>query len=411
MRAKIKFLRSLGAVVYSVTEQDERCYDVMHDNVRVVSSNSPEISRSDDMLFLFLRGENGNLDTRKTSISMSESEFSALLDSLKKFSPEISVDVIRIPLMSKVKCDDGRVHTIRQHAGSFFRCENGNRINYDRIEDVVELFDERKVPSFYALSVRDRLEWRKILFLDKQFVDSVDGGAFDKSCCIATKDINMKKFARCSACGEIMRNTETEIQKHLMKGSNIESCKRCDCYSCGGGAIVSIKQKRINGIDCVIETRRVAQKCKRSFNSYSIENEFENKNSFCMYRLCTREKINTLEPPEIPKFDKFPTIDMLKEKYRGKTIGDFDNAMWSSDMHAISVPINFCDGLFATVTDGVITQWTYAYRRRRVSILYCDADGCFYEKRYSNYFKTDSVPQRFAQKIEKIICASESSEN
>ena len=294
----------------------------------------------------------------------------------------------------------------------YFRCENDSRINYDRVEDVVEIFDERKAPCFYALFARGRLEWRKILFLDKQFVDSVDGGVFDESCCIATKDINMKKFARCSACGEIMRNTEAEIRKHLMKGSNFDSCKRCDCYSCGGGAIVSTKQKRINGIDCVIETRRVAQKCKRGFNSYySIENEFENKNSFCLYRLCTREKINTLEPPEIPKFDKFPTIDMLKEKYRGKTIGDFDNATWSPNRRVISVPINFCDGLFATVTDGVITQWTYAYRRRRISILYCDTDGCFYEKQYSNYLRTDSVPQRFAQKIEKIICASENSEN
>ena len=112
MRAKIKFLRILDTVVYSVTEQDERCYDAMHDNVRVISANSPNVCRRDDMFVLFLRGVSSNLDTKKTTISMSESEFSALLDSLKKFSPEISVDVVRIPLMSKVKCDDGHVFSL-----------------------------------------------------------------------------------------------------------------------------------------------------------------------------------------------------------------------------------------------------------------------------------------------------------
>ena len=413
MRAKIQFLRIFNNVIYSVLEQDARGgYEMTHDNVVVYSAAYPDIAVGEaDKIKIYLRGSSSERDMVKRVKSMSEGTFSAMLETLKKFSPEISVDVVRVMPMSKVMCKNGIVHTVVRSSYGGFYDEKNVSVSYIDIESVVSLCDTSKVPSFYMLSVNNGLAWRKMYVYDSSHIYCDDGLICDKSACVATKDINMSKFARCSACGEIIRNTESEIRKHLSKGGDIESCKRCSRFHLRGGNVVSTKQKHTNGIAYEIVTKQLVPACEQSYYTTEIKfGESGVKNSCCKYRLCSREKIKPLECSDlfdIPKFNQFPTIDVLREKYRGKTIGDFDNAIWSPDMHSASIPINFCDGLRADAHDGVVTDWEYSYRSRKIRVRYCDTDGYFYRTQNGFYQKNDNMPVRFAQKIKRIICASE----
>ena len=142
-----------------------------------------------------------------------------------------------------------------------------------------------------------------------------DNNIIDECNILTVLDTGKQEFVKCSACGEMVRNTKKAIEEHLAKGQSYQACAACPFARISSS--VNKKIKLTKNDDNTL--RRVINdnvKITCNYNTY-FDVTSEERLTRCLYAKCSKDTIMT----DGSFFGKYPnafddmiTVDAVKFK-------------------------------------------------------------------------------------------------
>lgn len=128
---------------------------------------------------------------------------------------------------------------------------------------------------------------------------------------------NKSKFLKCTACGELVRNTKKDIEKHLDRTSSYENCIGCPHLKSEILKNVATKYTKKEDDTFVLSSKsNVNLVCgNKIFHNVSITDA--KRLDYCAYKKCTKGTLLASETffSQYPNaFDEMITVDAIKFK-------------------------------------------------------------------------------------------------
>ena len=220
--------------------------------------------------------------------------------------------------------------------------------------------------------------WAKAKYVAKHtFMVNIDGEdqKIYLSNVISIYNDNRSKYLYCSGCGEIIRNAQDDIEKHLDKRTSTEVCLSCRDMKVRDTITIKKAYKIENG-KCIASTIQEGVPCCGRTGWYRNILQ-ENGKSDCKYRYCTNERLRRIEDVfteySVP-FDDLITVDKVIEYgYRDRRSGAYYDTYELKARNTIIV--------YVSKDTNIVTHFDLHYRDDIFSFMY--------SKKYNKIFIFD----------------------
>jgi hypothetical protein len=166
--------------------------------------------------------------------------------------------------------------------------------------------------------LRENYKWIEAKFdIKTGSITKKDGTRIAPVDIVSIKDDDRDKYVICKNCGEIIRNTPTNLEKHYNKAANSDACMTC-------GALRVLHEKELSkkyelnedGTYKEIIKSECRLKCANRSYSSSPDINSEDARSRCKYAKCRAQGVKPItdvftEHPEV--FDRIATVDTLDD--------------------------------------------------------------------------------------------------
>jgi hypothetical protein len=215
--------------------------------------------------------------------------------------------------------------------------------------------------------LRKNYQWTKAKFdISTGSITKEDGAKIAPTNIVSIRDDERSEYVICKNCGEFIRNTPEEIEKHYNKCTNSDACMKCQSLRVNANKELS-REYELNddGTYKEIIKNECNLTCSVSYSSAPDINS-EDARSRCKYARCRSAGTKAIEDiftkySEV--FDSIATVDAL------------DSKVWTLDhrepdgMFLYKAKKRF--RLYAAVNSmGIIDHFIYAYERDFMNIAY-----------------------------------------
>lgn len=140
-----------------------------------------------------------------------------------------------------------------------------------------------------------------------------DGGEVRQTDIVSVSRDNRKKFVKCSACGEIIRNTPEAIKEHRDRASTSATCFGCPYIRETNSKQLSAKYTLQEDGRYVVNVKNsVKLSCRNSWDYYDINSQ--GARDVCRWKQCATAEMKSIEDvfTKYPgAFDDMITVDKV----------------------------------------------------------------------------------------------------
>lgn len=205
-----------------------------------------------------------------------------------------------------------------------------------------------------------------------------DGGTANQTEIVSISRDNRKKFVRCSACGEIIKNTPEAIKEHTDRASTSATCFGCPYLREGGSKQLSAKYTLQEDGSYIVNTKKSTKlSCKISYRYYDINSP--EAREYCRFKQCATAEMKAIEDvfTKYPgAFDDMITVDKVLDN-------GFTERREYTSRSAVYYKLKARNNITAVVNKlNIVDYFVIDYRSHQISIMY--------SKKYDKLFTTDS---------------------
>lgn len=207
--------------------------------------------------------------------------------------------------------------------------------------------------------------WKKAEMKDAATFIVEDGCTVKQTNIVSISRDNRKKFVRCSACGEIIRNTPEAIKEHKDRSSTSATCFGCSCMREMNSKQLSAKYTLQEDGSYVVNAKKSTKlTCGNSWGYYDINSQ--PARDACRWKQCATAEmlpINDVFTKYPGAFDDMITVDkVLDNGFTERSVGQNEYVWYKlkarNNITAVVNKLNIVDKL---VID---------YRSNRYSVVY-----------------------------------------
>lgn len=155
--------------------------------------------------------------------------------------------------------------------------------------------------------------WKKAEVKDATKFTLEDGYDVSQAEIVSISRDNRKKFVKCSACGEIIRNTPEAINEHKLRGTTSTTCFGCKYMRERGSKQLSVKYTlQEDGSYAANVKKSLNLVCSATWNNPDINSE--NAREYCRFKQCATAEMKAIEDvfTKYPgAFDDMITVDKV----------------------------------------------------------------------------------------------------
>lgn len=229
--------------------------------------------------------------------------------------------------------------------------------------------------------------WKKAEVKDAATFTLEDGGTANQTNIVSISRDNRKKFVRCSACGEIVRNTPEAIKKHTDRASTSATCFGCPYLREGGGKQLSAKYTLQEDGSYIVNTKKSTKLvCKISYRYYDINSP--EAREYCGFKQCATAEMKSIEDvftkyPGV--FDDMITVDKVLDN-------GFTERREYTSRSAVYYKLKARNNITAVVNKlNIVDYFVIDYRGHQISVMY--------SKKYNKLFDTTNGVYRELKSI------------
>ena len=177
---------------------------------------------------------------------------------------------------------------------------------------------------------------------------------------------NRKKFVKCSACGEIIRNTPEAINEHKLKGTTSATCFGCRYMREMGSKQLSVKYTlQEDGSYSANVKKSLHLVCTATWSTPDINSE--NARGYCKFKQCATAEMKAIEDvftkyPNV--FDDMITVDKVLDN-------GFTERKEYSSRGQVEYKLKARNNITAVVNKlNIVDYFVIDYRNHRITVLY-----------------------------------------
>lgn len=189
---------------------------------------------------------------------------------------------------------------------------------------------------------------------------------------------NRKKFVKCSACGEIIRNTQEAINEHKLKGTTSATCFGCKYMREMGSKQLSVKYTlQEDGSYSANVKKSLNLVCTATWSTPDINSE--NARRYCKFKQCATAEMKAIEDvftkyPNV--FDDIITVDKVLDN-------GFTERKEYTSRGQVEYKLKARNNITAVVNKlNIVDCFVIDYRSHRITVLY--------SKKYDKLFAMSS---------------------
>lgn len=189
---------------------------------------------------------------------------------------------------------------------------------------------------------------------------------------------NRKKFVKCSACGEIIRNTQEAINEHKLKGTTSATCFGCKYMREMGSKQLSVKYTlQEDGSYSANVKKSLNLVCAATWSTPDINSE--NARGYCKFKQCATAEMKAIEDvftkyPNV--FDDIITVDKVLDN-------GFTERKEYTSRGQVEYKLKARNNITAVVNKlNIVDCFVIDYRSHRITVLY--------SKKYDKLFAMSS---------------------
>lgn len=373
-KAEIEF-RKLGSVLYyKVLSQEGIGGRWSHDGVTIASMRIQDIQPG----CIYLRGvaDIHKENVYASSIGINDDDYARLKNAIKIAAPFIKVHEYEFNIGDVVLSNDDKKPHILCGSRRYVEFENGSGVDALKIEKTNKRADSQfAMCDVFSLHIGS-LQWNRCIRTRGGYKIISDGAIIPFSNVLATRNDNFNKFLICNNCGEVIRNTKASIKRHLEKKTSTRFCADCKYLLNRLNQEEKSEVYYVNGVAKQKVIRTFLQKCACSLPYREISEKANG--SFCQYAKCTEESLQPVKYNEELHLEReFLTIDDIPAKIGRSKIADYER-IHIGQYGEIDVPISCRVEMQAVVCGGIVTNFTFKFRGRRLDIRYVKSEDKFY---------------------------------
>ena len=198
---------------------------------------------------------------------------------------------------------------------------------------------------------------------------------------------NRKKFVKCSACGEIIRNTPEAINEHKLKGTTSATCFGCKYMREMGSKQLSVKYTlQEDGSYLANAKKSLSLVCTATWNTPDINSE--NARGYCKFKQCTTAEMKAIEDvfTKYPSaFDDMITVDkVLDNGFTEREEYDIRNEVYYK--------LKARNNITAVVNKlNIVDKFVIDYRSHRYNVIYSKKYNKLFTMSNGTYIVCDSI--------------------
>lgn len=220
--------------------------------------------------------------------------------------------------------------------------------------------------------------WKKAEVKDTTKFTLEDGRDVSQIDIVSISRDNRKKFVKCSACGEIIRNTPEAINEHKLRGTTSSTCFGCRYMQERNGKQLSVKYTlQEDGSYAASVKKKLNLICAATWNRVDINSE--SARECCKFKSCATAEMKVIEDvftkyPGV--FDDMITVDKILDN-------GFTERREYASRGATYYKLKARNNITAVVNKlNIVDYFIIDYRNHQISVMY--------SKKYDKLFRTDS---------------------
>lgn len=205
-----------------------------------------------------------------------------------------------------------------------------------------------------------------------------DGRVVSQAEIVSISRDNRKKFVKCSACGEIIRNTPEAINEHKLKGTTSATCFGCKYMREMGSKQLSVKYTlQEDGSYSANVKKSLHLVCTATWNTPDINSE--NARGYCKFKQCATAEMKAIEDvfTKYPSaFDDMITVDKVLDN-------GFTERKECASRGQVEYKLKARNNIIAVVNKlNIVDCFVIDYRNHRITVVY--------SKKYDKLFAISS---------------------
>ena len=214
-----------------------------------------------------------------------------------------------------------------------------------------------------------------------------DGGEARQVDIVSISRDNRKKFVKCSACGDIIRNTPEAIKEHRDRASTSATCFGCPYLRESGGKQLSAKYTLQEDGSYIVNTKKSTKLvCKISYRYYDINSP--EAREYCRFKQCATAEMKAIEDvfTKYPgAFDDMITVDKV-----------LDNGFTEREEYDMRNEVHYKlkarNNITAVVNKlNIVDKFVIDYRSHRYNVIYSKKYNKLFTMSNGRYIVCDSI--------------------
>ena len=214
-----------------------------------------------------------------------------------------------------------------------------------------------------------------------------DGGEVRQADIVSISRDNRKKFVKCSACGEIIRNTPEAIKEHRDRASTSSTCFGCPYIRETNSKRLSAKYTLQEDGRYVVNVKNsVKLSCRNSWDYYDINSQ--GARDVCRWKLCATSEMKAIEDV----FTKYPCVfdDMITVD---KVLDNGFTKREEYDMrNEVHYKLKARNNITAVVNKlNIVDKFVIDYRSNHYNVMYSKKYNKLFTMSNGKYIVCDSI--------------------
>lgn len=208
--------------------------------------------------------------------------------------------------------------------------------------------------------------WKKAEVKDATKLILEDGKDVFQVGIVSISRDNRKKFVKCSACGEIIRNTPEAINEHKLKGTTSATCFGCKYMREIRSKQLSVKYTlQEDGSYAANVKKSLNLVCSATWNTPDINSE--NAREYCKFKQCATAEMKAIEDvfTKYPgAFDDMITVDKVLDN-------GFTERKERTSKGEVEYKLKARNNIIAVVNKlNIVDRFVIDYRNHRITVAY-----------------------------------------
>lgn len=246
--------------------------------------------------------------------------------------------------------------------------------------------------------------WKKAEMKNVATFTVEDGGTVRQTNIVSISRDNRKKFVRCSACGEIIRNTPEAIKTHKDRSSTSATCFGCPYMKEKNSKQLSAKYTLQEDGSYIVNAKKSTKlTCGKSWVYCDINSQ--EARDVCRWKQCATAEmlpLNDVFTKYPGAFDDMITVDKVLDN-------GFTERFVSISEGCVSYKLKARNNITAVVNKlNIVDKFIIDYRSYRYSIVYSKKYNKLFTDRNGAYIECDhiwSIPDTTFEKIKAKIAS------